>query len=78
MMDENRNVGIIDYPSRLVDDVLVPSYPVHVGVMPEGPVLPVPVAWVSQDHPLGRISFVDPDTLAVQTVTGFELNSEIE
>ncbi len=78
MMDENRNVGIVDYPSRLVDDVMVPSYPVHVGVMPEGPALPVPVAWVSQDHPLGRISFLDPETLAVQTVTGFELNSEIE
>lgn len=78
MMDENRYVGIIDYPSRLVDDVMVPSYPVHVGVMPEEPVLPVPVAWISQDHPLGRISFIDPNTLALQTVTGFELNSEID
>ncbi len=78
MMDENRNVGIIDYPSRLVDDVLVPSIPVHVGVMPEEDGLPDPVAWVSQDHPLGRISFVEPAELEVQTVTGFELNSEIE
>jgi hypothetical protein len=78
MMADNRNVGIIDYPSRLVDDLQVPSYPVHVGVMPTVAGLPDPVAWVSQDHPLGRMSFVDPETLEAQTVTGFELNSGIE
>ncbi len=78
MMADNRNVGIIDYPSRLVDDILVPSYPVYVGVMPEEEGLPDPVAWISQDHPLGRMSFADPETLDVQTVTGFELNSGIE
>jgi hypothetical protein len=78
MMANNRNVGIIDYPSRLVDDILVPSYPIYVGVMPEEDGLPDPVAWISQDHPLGRMSFAEPDTLDVQTVTGFELNSGIE
>ncbi len=78
MMEDNRYVGVIDYPSRLVDDLAVPSLPVHVGVMPEGEALPTPVAWVSQDHALGRISFIDPDTLQLQTVTGFELNSGIE
>jgi len=78
MMTTNRNVGIIDYDTRLVDDLQVPSYPVHVGVMPEDEGLPTPVAWVSQDHPLGRISFVDPVALELQTVTGFELNSGIE
>ena len=78
MMVNNRNVGIIDYPSRLVDDILVPSYPVYVGVMPQEEGLPAPVAWISQDHPLGRMSFAEPDSLDVQTVTGFELNSGIE
>ncbi len=78
MMQENRYVGVIDYDTRLVDDILVPSLPVHVGVMPAGDDLPIPVAWVSQDHPLGRISFVDPENFAIQTVTGFELNSGIE
>jgi hypothetical protein len=77
-MEENRYVGVIDYDTRLVDDVLVPSLPVHVGVMPAGDDLPTPVAWISQDHPLGRISFVDPEALGIQTVTGFELNSGIE
>ncbi len=78
MMVDNRNVGIIDYPSRLVDDLQVPSYPVHVGVMPHVAGLPDPVAWISQDHALGRMSFVDPESLDLQTVTGFELNSGIE
>jgi hypothetical protein len=34
-------------------------------------------AFVGQDHPDGRISFVDYETNLVQTVTGFELNSRI-
>ena len=37
-----------------------------------------PPAWVSQDHPLGRISFFDPDDASLETLTGFELNSGIE
>jgi len=78
MMTNNRYIGVIDYDTRLVDDVEVPSYPVHVGVMPEDEGLPTPVAWISQDHALGRISFIDPETLEQQTVTGFELNSGIE
>lgn len=78
LMDNNRNVGVVDYRTRLVDDVLVPSQPVHVGVMPIEGGPPVPTGWVSQDHELGRISFLELDDLAVQTVTGFELNSDIE
>jgi hypothetical protein len=34
-------------------------------------------AFVGQDHPDGRISFIDYQSNAVQTVTGFELNSRI-
>ena len=34
-------------------------------------------AFVGQDHPDGRISFIDYQTNLVQTVTGFELNSRI-
>ena len=37
-----------------------------------------PQAWVSQEHDLGRISFFDPDEGTLETITGFELNSEIE
>jgi hypothetical protein len=36
------------------------------------------IAWVSQDHSLGRISFYDAPTGSMDTITGFELNSGIE
>ena len=77
-MRNNRNVGVVDYQTRLVDDVLVPSTPVHVGIMPSGDTAEEALGWVSQEHELGRISFVRPFDLGVQTVTGFELNSAIE
>ncbi len=78
IMEGNRNVGVIDYATRLVDDVLLPSQPVHVGLLPiDGPPEDQ-LGWVSQEHELGRISFVAPFDLTVQTVTGFELNSEID
>ncbi len=36
------------------------------------------LAFVLQEHPLGRISFIDVDTLHVDTITGFLLNGGIE
>jgi len=78
IMENNRNVGVIDYATRLVDDLLVPSQPVHIGMMPleSGP--EDALGWVSQEHELGRISFIEPYSLSVETVTGFELNSNID
>jgi len=77
-MKNNRNVGVIDYATRLVDDLLVPSQPVFLGMMPSDAGFPETVGWVSQEHELGRISFVEPENLSVETVTGFELNSDID
>jgi len=34
--------------------------------------------WVTQDHPAGRISFVDLATHQVRTATGYALNAEIQ
>ena len=78
VMENNRNVGVIDYATRLVDDVLVPSVPVHIGIMPLETTPEEALGWVSQEHELGRISFVRPYDGSVETVTGFELNSAIE
>jgi DNA-binding beta-propeller fold protein YncE len=78
IMENNRNVGVIDYATRLVDDVVVPSQPVHIGMMPLETDPEEALGWVSQEHELGRISFVEPYDLAVETVTGFELNSNID
>jgi hypothetical protein len=77
MMESNRNVGVIDYRTRLVDDIYVPSMPAFVGFMPTLDDT-APLGWISQEHELGRISFVEPASLDIQTITGFELNSAIE
>lgn len=34
--------------------------------------------FVNQDHPEGRVTFIDVETSETQTVTGFELNNEIK
>jgi YVTN family beta-propeller protein len=78
IMEGNRHVGVVDYATRLVDDVSVPSLPVHVGMLPLDVAPEDALGWVSQQHELGRISFVTPADLTVQTVTGFELNGGID
>lgn len=78
IMEGNRNVGIVDHLTRLVDDVTVPSLPVFLGMLPLPGGPEQDLGWVSQEHDLGRISFVRPSDLSVQTVTGFELNGGID
>jgi hypothetical protein len=48
------------------------SPPTAVGILPGAD-----EAFVSQRHPLGRVTFVDLTTDAVRTVTGFDLNGNI-
>lgn len=63
----------LDYATLLHDNVELPSLPVYLGTMPGRS-----EAWVSQDHSLGRISFYEPDQGLLDTITGFELNGEID
>ncbi len=71
---------VLDYTTLLHDEIGLRSLPSFVGVLPD--LVPddgdEPPAWVSQEHDLGRISFFDPDEASLETLTGFELNSEIE
>jgi hypothetical protein len=62
----------IDVATGVVETISLGSPPSAVGVLPTAG-----MAFVSQRHPLGRVSFVDLATGAVRTVTGFDLNSEI-
>lgn len=66
-------VEVLDLQTLLYDEIELKSAPVHVGVLPE-----TQTAFVSQEHELGRISFIDVEADVVQTITGFELNSAIE
>lgn len=80
LMDGERYLETLDYTTSLADEVPLASVPVFVGVLPD--LTPQDasstLAWASQEHDLGRISFYDPTTASLETVTGFELNSEIE
>ena len=80
IMDGEDALVQIDYRTLLHETIALRSAPVFVGVLPDLDAADgdEPKAWVSQEHPLGRISFFDPDDASVETITGFELNSEIE
>lgn len=71
---------VLDYQTLIYEEVPLRSNAVFVGVLPD---LDLgdgdePPAWVSQIHPLGRMSFYDPDDASLETITGFELNGAIE
>ncbi len=73
IMEEQPLLEVLDYRSLLYEEVALKSPAVHVGVVPEST-----LAWASQEHELGRLSFYAPETGELQTITGFELNSGIE
>lgn len=72
-MEGERWLETLHFDTLLYEEVLLPSEPVYLGVLPEKT-----KAYASQDHELGRISFYDAATEELDTITGFELNSEIE
>jgi DNA-binding beta-propeller fold protein YncE len=67
-----REVQKIDTTSFLVTPTRLASPPISVGSVPGNDVV-----FVSQDHPEGRITFIDWKDGDKDTVTGFELNSRI-
>jgi DNA-binding beta-propeller fold protein YncE len=71
---------VLDYTTLLHTELVLRSPTVFVGVLPD--LDPTdgdePSAWTNQDHPLGRITFYDPDVDRPSTITGFELNGQIE
>jgi DNA-binding beta-propeller fold protein YncE len=65
-------VQIIELDTGVVREEQLGSPPDAVGILPTAG-----VAFVSQRHPLGRVSFVNLMTGALRTVTGFDLNGRI-
>ena len=51
------------------------SPPEHIGLLPSED---RPRVYVSQKHPVGRMTFIDIQTGQANTVTGYELNSQID
>jgi DNA-binding beta-propeller fold protein YncE len=73
VMDGEPYLEVLDYANLLPDDVRLKSNPEYLGTLPHSN-----FAYVSQEHELGRISFYDTASGELATITGFELNSDIE
>ena len=72
-MEGEPYLEILDYSTLIHEQVVLKSLPVFMGALPE-----TNTAFISQEHRLGRISFFDADTDELNTITGFELNADIE
>ena len=66
-------VNDVDLRKMLVQSLPLGSPPRHAVYVPAADRMAV-----SQDHPVGRITFIDTQTGKTETVTGFELNGMIE
>jgi DNA-binding beta-propeller fold protein YncE len=73
IMENEPYLEVLDFNTLLYDEVALKSIPVHIGVLPD-----TRTVYASQEHSLGRLSFYDPDSEQLQTITGFELNAGIE
>jgi DNA-binding beta-propeller fold protein YncE len=62
----------IELDSGVVRTIELGSPPQAIGLLPDTDKI-----FVSQRHPLGRVSFIDISSNEVRTVTGFDLNSQI-
>lgn len=60
------------FPSLQLDDIELPSRPLASGIVPDAG-----QGFVAQEHSEGRVTFIDLETGADQTVTGFELSSRV-
>jgi DNA-binding beta-propeller fold protein YncE len=70
-----RQVEIIDLTSFRTQSLRIGSPPDHIGLIPNDG---NPKVYISQEHPVGRMTFIEEQSGVIKTVTGFELNSLIE
>lgn len=67
-----RDVHRVGLRNFLVQSLTLGSPPISLGAVPG-----TSKVFVGQDHPDGRITFIDWETAETESVTGFELNSRI-
>ncbi|MEY4545040.1 MAG: hypothetical protein RL685_1235 [Pseudomonadota bacterium] len=65
-------VNLVRMPSLQVDRIELSSPPIAVGLLPE-----LGIGYVAQQHPEGRITFINLETSAPETLTGFELADRV-
>ena len=72
-MEGYKFLEVLDFETMLPEEIVLNSAPLFVGTLPE-----TDIAFASQEHELGRISFYAAENGSLDTVTGFELNAEID
>ena len=73
LMEGYKFLEVLDFETMLPEEIVLNSAPLFVGTLPE-----TDIAFASQEHELGRISFYAAENGSLDTVTGFELNAEID
>ena len=73
IMKGEETLEVVSFSTLLPTLVSLPSEPVFVGALPDSPFI-----YASQQHELGRISFYEAANAELDTITGFELNADIE
>ena len=73
IMENQPYLEVLNFNTLIHDEIELKSNPVHLGTL-----LDTQTAYISQEHHLGRISFFHPEEFDLQTITGFELNANIE
>ena len=63
---------LVRMPSLQVDRIELSSPPIAAGVLADNG-----IAFVAQQHPEGRITFIDLETAEAETLTGFELSGRV-
>lgn len=66
-------VWLVRFPTLQADRFSLASPPLAAGMVAEAD-----RGWVAQEHPEGRITFVDLETGALRTLTGFELGARVQ
>jgi len=61
-----------NYPKQQVDKIVLPSTPLSTGIVPQAK-----KAFISQQHPEGRLTFIDLPSGEDETLTGFELSGRV-
>lgn len=72
-LDSHRDVLGINLLTFSIDSFRVPSLPEGIGAIPSATRV-----YINQKHPQGRMTFVDVLTNKRQTVTGYQLNANID
>jgi hypothetical protein len=73
--DDTKKIYAV-YLARL-PSLVVDRYPLATPPVAAGFVGTAGYAFVAQEHPAGRVSFIDADTEQVRTITGFELGAGV-